>query len=144
MTSERKGMEVGYALAPVSRAMTTEKMRAFTEKHDVLRRFGVTKTIHTDEELAKASGMRKPIVPGSAFACYLSQMLFKAFRERWVEGGRLSVSFVRPAFAGDTLTARGIVRERAVEGSTARLMLDVWVENQKGERVVVGKASVFA
>ena len=37
-----------------------------------------------------------------------------------------------------------MVRERIEEGDRVRLILDVWLENQRGEKVLVGSASGLA
>ena len=43
---------------------------------------------------------------------------------------------------GDTRTTQAVVREPAENEPTNRLYLDTWMENQRGEKVIVGKASV--
>jgi hypothetical protein len=44
----------------------------------------------------------------------------------------------------DELTARGVIKEKAVEPNGTRLFLDVWLDNQNGDKVLVGKASGLA
>ena len=44
---------------------------------------------------------------------------------------------------GDTVTARGVVRERTEEDDRVKLLLDVWLENQRGDKVLVGNATGF-
>lgn len=75
-------------------------------------------------------------------AAYLSQMLTEHFGLDWVRGGQLSFTFVKPVFAGDTLTCRGRVKDRTVEGAKDNLLLEVWCENQHGEKVTVGEAAL--
>ena len=98
--------------------------------------------IHWDDEYAKKSGLPAPIATGMMSTAFLSQMLTKYFGLDWVKGGRLSFTFVKPVFAGDTLTCRGLVKERTTEGSQANLVLVVWCENQHREKVTVGEAAV--
>ncbi len=96
--------------------------------------------IHSDEA-ARKMGYARGIVPGNTTIAYLSEMLTNFFGEGWVKGGKSSVSFIGPVYDGDELTCRGTVRSRASEGSSVRLVLDVWIENPQGEKVVVGTAS---
>ena len=63
------------------------------------------------------------------------------FEIGWIQGGRLDVSLVKPIFPGDTITVRGVVRDKVREGKFTRIMLDVWLENQNGEKATVGTAS---
>ena len=56
--------------------------------------------------------------------------------------GDLSVTFLKPVYAGDTVTANGIVEDRKnVDGRTT-LSLNVWLENQDGNKTSTGKATV--
>jgi acyl dehydratase len=98
--------------------------------------------IHWDDAYAKKAGLPAPIATGMMSTAYLSQMLTEYFGLDWVKGGRLSFSFIKPVFVEDTLTCRGWIKERAGEGSKANLTLEVWVENQHGEKVTVGEAAL--
>ena len=98
--------------------------------------------IHSDDEYARKAGLPAPIAAGMMSAAYLSQMLTEYFGLDWVKGGNLSFTFIRPVFAGDTLTCRGQVKERTADGSKADLALEVWCENQHGEKVTVGEAAL--
>ena len=48
---------------------------------------------------------------------------------------------VKPIFPGDTITIRGVVRDTVPEGKFTRIMLDVWLEKQDGEKATAGTAS---
>ena len=41
----------------------------------------------------------------------------------------------------DKITTNGIVREKVTKDDAVKLILDVWCENQHGERVVLGTAT---
>jgi len=53
----------------------------------------------------------------------------------------MSVTFVQPVYAGDRLTVRGVVKELRPEGAAIRVVVDVWCENQHGQKTAVGTAS---
>mgnify|MGYP003342374160 CR=1 FL=1 len=92
-------------------------------------------------DAAKAEGLKAPVAGGPLLLSQLSRMLLLAFGEGWVKGGKMSAKIIRPAYDGDFTTAKGIVREKVAEGSRTRLVCDVWVEKQTGEKAVVGTAS---
>jgi acyl dehydratase len=74
-------------------------------------------------------------------ADYISELMTGRFERGWLLQGRLSLAFVAPSFAGDTLTAKAAKREELDEGAFTRHVYDAWCENQRGETVTVGTAS---
>jgi len=98
-------------------------------------------SIHTDEELAKGVGLPGTVAAGLMLVDYLSEMLTDFLGTGWIQGGRIAVSFIVPVRPGDEITARGVVRGKLSEGPATRLILDVWCENQRGEKVTAGTAS---
>jgi acyl dehydratase len=71
---------------------------------------------------------------------YFGELLVKFFGLGYL-GGTLSLAIIRSAWPDDVITVKGTVREKTIEGEKVRLMLDVWCENQHGEKVMVGTAS---
>lgn len=139
MGIQANNVEVGFELPSINKTVTSDKIVAYANI------FGppISNSIHDDEKIAKAAGLPQTIAVGAMLAQYLSQMLLEAFGEKWINGGKLSVSFIRPVFPGDILKGRGIIREKVPETSFCRLSLGVWCENQKNEKVAVGTASVL-
>jgi acyl dehydratase len=96
--------------------------------------------IHQDDEFARAAGM------GGVFAHGMLSMGFVAQAVTdWAGAGRVRTIGVR--FAGlvrlkDTVTCRGRVVGTSQKDGLNLVELDVWAENQKGEKVVTGKATV--
>ena len=96
--------------------------------------------IHQDPEFAKAAGM------GGVFAHGMLSMGFVAQAVTdWAGAGRVRKIGVR--FAGlvrlkDTITCRGRVVATSSKDDVHLVELDVWAENQRGEKVVTGKATV--
>ena len=101
------------------------------------------RNIHTDWEVADKAGLPAPLVPGMMTHDYFSEMLIHFFGEEWLRGGRLSLSFVHYVLPGDTLTIAGVIREKVAEGPALRMNLEMWCENQRGEKVAVGTASAL-
>jgi acyl dehydratase len=133
VTSTPKDVEVGYEVPTVSKEITLEKMRAYSG--------WPRRNIHTDDEVARQAGLPRAVCQGTQHMTYLSEVLKRFFGENWIRGGRLSVTFTGLVMPGDVVTPRAIVREKVSETDGRRLSLEVWVENQRGEKVVVGTAS---
>jgi acyl dehydratase len=96
--------------------------------------------IHTDDETARTVGLDGVIAHGMLSMAFLGEYLC------WLAGPesvrRLSVRFNEMVRPGDTLTCRGLVKERMTSDAMRRLRLEVWTENQRSERVTVGEAEV--
>jgi acyl dehydratase len=98
--------------------------------------------IHFDPEFAKKAGLPAPIATGVMSSAYVCEMLARAFGIEWIRSGSLDLKFIRPIYAGDTVTARGRVTAKMETSTGVRMSLDVWCETQRGEPVTVGTASV--
>lgn len=127
---------IGFELESITKVFTLDKSRIYQGWPAVRNR-------HTDYAAAQATGARIPIINGSQSAEYLTELVIKFFGVGYL-GGRLAINFIAPIVLDDTVTARGVVKAREVEGDRVRLVLDVWLENQHGRKVLVGTASGFA
>jgi acyl dehydratase len=134
LASVTPGGEIGAILPALTKQVTFEQMTIFS--------FG-PRTIHTDRDVAIASGLGGPIAQGLMSTCYLSEMLRNFFGAAWFESGWTSHAFIKPVAAGDTLTVHGRICDRQVEAGGTRVLLDVWCRNQKEELTTVGNASAL-
>ena len=98
--------------------------------------------IHDDPVFARNAGLPAPIATGVLSSAFLSEMLTKAFGIEWMRSGSIDVKFIRPIYAGDTVTARGRITGRSETSTGVRIALEIWCETQRGELVTVGTASV--
>jgi acyl dehydratase len=136
---ERAGVgerEAELTLPP--RTLSREKIAAYSEDSANHER---RQSIHTDLELARSFGFPDLVAQGMMSADYISELMTGRFERGWLLQGRLSLAFVAPSFAGDTLTAKAAKREELDEGAFIRQVYDAWCENQRGETVTVGTAS---
>jgi len=99
--------------------------------------------IHQDDGFAKAAGM------GGIFAHGMLSMGFVAQSVTdWTGVGtvrKIGVRFAALVRPGDIVTCRGkaVAKRPAKDSQEENLVdLEVWAENQKGEKVVTGKATV--
>ncbi len=115
----------------IEKRITIEKMARYTGEAG----------IHTDDKAAQKIGLPGAVVQGGQLVGYLNEMMTYALGQGYLEGGDISVVFVKSAKPGDVLVTRAAVKEQRETG--ARIMVDceVWVENQRGEKIAVGNAS---
>jgi acyl dehydratase len=92
--------------------------------------------IHWDPERAQEMGLGGVIAHGMLSMGFLGQYAASLAGPESVR--RLRVRFGAMVRPGDVLTCKGVVRE--VEGT--RATLDVWAENEAGEKVTTGEAEV--
>jgi acyl dehydratase len=96
--------------------------------------------IHQDDEFARAAGMGGVFAHGMLSMGFVGQVVTD-----WAGAGQVRKLGVR--FAGlvrlkDTVTCRGRVLAKSSKDDVNLVDLEVWAENQKGDKVVTGKATV--
>ena len=99
------------------------------------------RSIHTDESWARTKGFPKCLAQAMMSTAYISEMMTQLLGAGFVKGGSMSVAFIKPVFAGERLTVHGVIKERLPEGDRTRLVVEVWCENQSGDKTAVGTAS---
>jgi acyl dehydratase len=125
---------IGQEIAPVVKQMTLERMsRPLMSGNN---------PIHYDPAFARDAGLPAPIATGVMSSAFLSQMLTTAFGVDWLRSGSIDVKFIRPIYAGETVTARGRITGKHATSTGVRISLDIWCETQRGEVVTVGTADV--
>ena len=104
---------------------------------------GDEKTIHTDYEAAAKEGLPAPVAIGPQVAALTFRQMRLCFGTGWIVGGRYDLTFRKPVFVTDFCVARGIVTRTEPESDKLRVHCDVWVENQKKDKVIVGTVSAL-
>src|SRR5882672_11118780 len=99
------------------------------------------RSIHTDEAWARQKGFRAPLAQAMMSTAYVSEMMTRFLGAGFVKGGKMSMVFIKPVYAGDRLTVHGMIKERRQEGAATRIVVEVWCENQDGVKTAVGTAS---
>lgn len=124
----------GETLPSLTKHVTQAQIDAYAEVS------GDHNPIHLDSEAARSVGLDGTIAHGMLGMAFAGQILTDwlsaSSNGGWV--ARLRVRFQGLVRPGDTLTVRGT----ALEESGGRRRVDVWIENQAGERVISGDAEV--
>jgi len=133
MTVATKEMLIGQELPSLRKEISIDRMRLYAAWGN--------RNIHTDWDVAAKAGLPAPLAPGMMLYDYVSEMLTNFFGQEWLKGGKLSVSFIHYVVPGEVITTKGTIREKMPEDNALRMNVEIWCENQRGERVAVGTAS---
>ena len=132
-TRVETGIAVGQALSPLVKDVSQRRIDAYS---------GVKpRSIHSDEAWARQKGFRTCLAQGMMSTAYVSQLMVNLLGRGFARGGTMSMAFVKPVYAGDRLTAHGVVKDRQNENGATRVVVEVWVENQHREKTAVGHAT---
>ena len=96
--------------------------------------------IHQDHEFAKAAGMGDVFAHGMLSMGFVAQCVTD-----WAGAGavrKIGVRFAAIVRLKDTITCRGRVLSKSSKDDVHLVELEIWAENQRGEKVVTGKATV--
>ena len=125
--------KVGQALPSLAKDVSQRRIDVYS---------GVRpRSIHSDEAFAREKGFKTCLAQGMMSTAYVSQLMVKLLGPGFARGGTLSMAFIKPVYAGDRLTVHGVVKDRQPDNGATRVIVDVWVENQHGEKTAVGHAS---
>jgi acyl dehydratase len=120
-------LRVGVELGVLSQEITRERIKAYADAS------GDQNPIHQDDEVARAVGLPGVIAHGMLSFGLLSRAITD-----WLDDPgrlrRLQVRFSTMVQPGDVVTCKGTVASVDEAAGTARL--NVWVENQKGKKVL--------
>lgn len=127
-------------LTAVTHKLTQEKMTAYAEDSANHLR---GKSIHTDEDVAKAAGFPTTVANGLMAFDYIGEMMEKELGRAWYEHATLSVAFLAPPLKGQTLTTGGRPVEEQPEGAVVRRVYEVWCDNDDGQTIAAGTATAL-
>lgn len=123
----------GERIPELTKHVTQDQIDAYAEVS------GDHNPIHLNPAAARAVGLDGTIAHGMLSMAFLGQLLTDWLSSQGAKRGyvaRLRVRFQGMVRPGDTLTCRGALAQR--EGD--RQAVDLWIDNQRGERVITGDA----
>jgi len=98
------------------------------------------KNIHTDLEFAKSCGLQTRSVSATQYLGYLTGLMIDLFGVTWLSHGRMELKFIAIVDVDDRLVSKAVVTLKESEDSKTKFSLEIWCENQRGDKVVVGTA----
>lgn len=102
----------------------------------------VGSNIHTDEAFAKSEGFTGVNADGMISANWCSEMMVHEFGMDYVSNGELRTKFIKPVLMGVKLHVKGKVTAVEKKNGGTLVTLDVWCEDEKGNKLVDGDAKV--
>jgi acyl dehydratase len=129
-----ENVEVGAGIPVLVKKPTTQQLVMWAGTS------GDYNPIHYDKDFALNRGLPGVVVHGQLSSAFLCQMLSDWYGKKG-NLKKLNVSYKGLNFPADTLTCRGVVKDKS-QAAENLVTLDVWVENQRGEKTVVGTAII--
>jgi acyl dehydratase len=129
----------GEMLPPlVKPPMSQEQLRRYADAS------GDHNPIHLDAEAARRVGLDSVIAHGMLSMAFLGQFITQQIADNPdAILSHLQVRFASMVRLGDTLTCRGVVKNRSTsDDGRETVAIECWVQNQKGEKVTLGEAVV--
>ena len=129
----------GYEIGSKERKITIDKLRSFSGGLPGAN--WPARNIHTDREISIRSGIGRVIASGLMFESYIAELLINFIGEEWLTYGQTRLVSIDMAGDGDTVTAKSVLKNPVSEIDLGKISLDVWCENQFGNRIIVGSAN---
>jgi acyl dehydratase len=100
------------------------------------------KNIHTDLDFAKKTGLDRVYVSATQYLGHLAEFMIDVFGDDWLTNGQTNgLKFIGPVTEGDIIQTKGKIVSKDEINSQIQYTLDVWCENQNGEKVLTGTAA---
>ena len=131
----RTEISIAQTIPSVTKSITDNSILGF-ESTGILER----ENIHNNPEMAaKRLGTTYTLASGRMSITFASECLRKFFgTEIFNHTGTVNLKFLRPVKAGDTITVTGAERGTEEIGSGTRVSVDLFCDNQDGNRTAVG------
>ena len=125
-----KDTPIGFALVGVSKKAAIQLMGS--------RLWGRFNPNHWDPVYAAETGLPAPIQTGEMSSAYLAEMCVNYFGKSMFQNARIVCKYVASTYANEIITTHGIVREKTPKGDGYRFKVEIWADNEKGEKKTIG------
>ena len=129
-----KDTPVGFELVGVKKKALVQLMGS--------RLWGRFNPNHWDPVYAAESGLEAPIQTGEMSSAYLAEMCVNYFGKNFFRDARMTCKYVNATVANEVITTHGVVREKTPKGEGYRFKVEVWADNEEGEKKTVGWVEV--
>ena len=93
---------------------------------------------HWDPVYAAETGLKAPIQTGEMSSAYLAEMCVNYFGAAFFRNCRMQCKYVASTLANEIITTHGVVREKTPKGQGFRFKVEIWADNEHGEKKTVG------
>jgi acyl dehydratase len=121
---------VGYVLEGVKKKAAIQLMGS--------RLWGRFNPNHWDPVYAAQTGLAGPIQTGEMSSAYLAEMCVNHFGRNFFRGARMQCKYVNSVVANEVIVTGGVVRDKMPKGNGFRFTVDIWAENDSGQKKTVG------
>jgi acyl dehydratase len=125
-----KDTPVGFELTGVSKKAAIQLMGS--------RLWGRFNPNHWDPVYAAETGLKSPIQTGEMSSAYLAEMCVNYLGKNFFQNARIVCKYVASTYANEVITTHGIVREKTPKGAGYRFKIEIWADNEQGERKTAG------
>lgn len=139
MTENKTGLsfdsvKIGDPLGPNEFHLSKDQVRAYAKTT------GMWVPRFTDDEAARKEGLPGMITPGNMSLAILSKLVTDWIGASGAQLTRMGTTYRQPVMPDHTITLQGFVTDKNENNRTAEM--DIWLENEDGERLVIGTATV--
>lgn len=125
---------IGFELAPIKKKAAIQLMGS--------RLWGRFNPNHWDPVYAEQTGLAAPIQTGEMSSAYLAEMCVNHFGAAVFRDARVVCKYVTSTLANEVITTHGVVRDKTPKGNGFRFTVDIWCDNEAGEKKTVGWAEI--
>lgn len=93
---------------------------------------------HWDPVYAAQTGLKAPIQTGEMSSAYIAEMCVNHFGANVFRNARIVCKYVASTLANEVITTHGLVTEKTPKGKGYRFKVDVWADNEAGDKKTVG------
>jgi len=126
---------------PVGHTLTGVKKKAAIQLMGS-RLWGRFNPNHWDPVYAAETGLKAPIQTGEMSSAYLAEMCVNHFGRNFFTNARMVCKYIASTEANEVITTHGVVSEKKPKGNGFRFTVDIWTDNEAGEKKTVGWVEV--
>ena len=97
---------------------------------------------HWDPVYAAETGLHAPIQTGEMSTAYIAEMCVNHVGAAFFRNARMECKYIASILANDIITTGGVVSAKEPKGDGYRFTLDVWADDEHGQRKTVGTVEV--
>ena len=97
---------------------------------------------HWDPVYAGQTGLKAPIQTGEMCSAYIAEMCVNYFGRHFFNRVKVTCKYIASTYANEVITTHGVVRDKTATERGTRFTVEVWADNEAGEKKTVGTVEV--